>query len=155
MTKVRLTAGLVLLVLIFSPSILFAQEEKEQDIWKPLRFFVGAWEGIGEGRPGVSKVQREYKFVLQGISYDQARRKFVFRQFHVEGFINQYVLDTLSEDGKTFAFVTEGIENIPAGWRAKEAYEIINDDEFTETFWLAAPEQDFELYITNHFKRKR
>ena len=172
-----------LLILLRTPSILFAQEEKKKDVWEPLRFFIGAWEGEGEGRPGVSKAQREYKFVLQGkfleaqnksiyepqednpkgevhedwglFSYDQDRGKFIFRQFHVEGFVNQYVLDSLSADGKTLVFVTEAIENIPSGWRARETYKILNDDEFTETFELAAPEQDFELYITNHFKRKR
>ena len=172
-----------LLIVLLTPSILFAQEEKKKDVWEPLKFFLGSWEGQGEGRPGVSKAQREYKFVLQGkfleaqnksiyepqednpkgevhedwglFSYDQGRGKFVFRQFHVEGFVNQYVLDSLSADGKTLVFVTESIENIPSGWRARETYKILNDDEFIETFELAAPEQDFELYITNHFKRKR
>jgi hypothetical protein len=132
---------------------------------------------------GTSKVEREYRFVLNDkflemknkstyepqednpkgevhedcglFSYDQGRKKFVFRQFHVEGFVNQYVLDSLPADGKTLIFVTEGIENIPSGWRARETYNILNDDEFTETFELAPPEQEFELYITNHFKRKR
>ena len=183
MSKVKQAAGILIVVLILSPNILFAQEEKKPDVWEPLKFFLGSWEGQGEGRPGVSKAEREYKFVLQGkfleaqnksiyepqednpkgevhedwglFSYDQGRGKFVFRQFHVEGFVNQYVLDSLSADGKTLVFVTESIENIPSGWRARETYKILNDDEFTETFELAAPEQDFELYITNHFKRKR
>jgi hypothetical protein len=169
-------------VLILVPGVLFGQEEKKQDTWAPLRFFIGAWEGEGEGRPGISKAEREYKFVLNDqfiearnksvyepqednpkgevhedwglFSYDQNRNKFVFRQFHVEGFVNQYVSDSLSADGKTLVFVTEGIENIPSGWRARETYKILNNDEFTETFELAPPEMDFELYMTNHFKRK-
>lgn len=172
-----------LLISVFLPNNLVAQEKGQEDVWKPLRFFVGSWECRGEGRPGVSKAEREYKFVLQGkfiearnksvyepqednpkgevhedwglFSYDQHRKRFVLRQFHVEGFVNQYVLDSLSADGKTLVFVTEGIENIPPGWRARETYKILNDEEFTETFELAAPEQEFELYITNHFKRKR
>jgi len=183
MSKVNRVLGIAVIILMLLPGIPFGQEEKEPDVWEPLKFFIGAWQGEGEGRPGVSKAQREYKFVLQGkfleaknksvyepqednpkgeihedwslFSYDQDRAKFVFRQFHVEGFVNQYVLDSLSEDGKTLVFVTEAIENIPAGWRARETYKILNDDEFVESFELAAPEQDFELYITNHFKRKR
>jgi hypothetical protein len=79
--------------------------------------------------------------------------RFVFRQFHVEGFVNQYVLDYLAPDGQTIAFVTEAIENIPTGWRAKETYTILNSDEFTEIFELAAPDKDFQTYSESHFKR--
>lgn len=176
-------AIMVVLTLVLLPGILVAQKQKKQDVWKPLRFFVGEWEGEGEGRPGVSKVQREYKFVLQDrflearnksvyepqednpkgevhedwglFSYDEGREKIIFRQFHVEGFVNRYVLDSLSADGKTLVFVTEAIENFWPKWRAREIYRIISDDEFTETFELAPPEQEFELYMTNHFKRKK
>lgn len=49
----------------------------------------------------------------------------------------------------------ESIENIPAGWRAKETYKIVNANEFQEIFELAAPGKDFEMYSENHFKRKR
>ena len=78
---------------------------------------------------------------------------FVFRQFHVEGFVNQYVLDYLAPDSQRIAFVTEGIENIPAGWCAKETYTILNPNEFTELFELAEPGKDFEMYSENHLKR--
>jgi len=40
-------------------------------------------------------------------------------------------------------FVTEAIENIPAGWRARETYQVWNDNEFTERFELAAPREEF------------
>jgi hypothetical protein len=173
----------LVLVLILIPVVLWAQESSKQDVWEPLKFFVGKWEGEGDGRPGVSKAEREYQFVLQSkflevrnksiyepqesnpkgevhedwglFSYDSNRKKFVLRQFFVEGFVNQYVLDSLSSDGKTFIFVTESIENIPSGWRARETYRILNENEFIETFELAAPDKDFEMYIENHFKRKR
>lgn len=87
-------------------------------------------------------------------SYDSNRKRFVLRQFHVEGFVNQYVLQDLAEDGKTMVFVTESIENIPPDWRAKETYRVLNDDEFTEVFELAVPGKDFEVYTKSHFKRK-
>jgi len=32
------------------------------------------------------------------ISWDRGRAKCVLRQFHVEGFVNQYILDSLSSD---------------------------------------------------------
>ncbi|HLG94262.1 MAG TPA: hypothetical protein VI546_05445, partial [candidate division Zixibacteria bacterium] len=88
-------------------------------------------------------------------SYDSARKKFVLRQFHGEGFVNQYVLDSVTRDGKTISFLTENIENIPAGWRANEVYRILSDSEFVETFLLAAPGKDFELYSENRLKRKK
>ncbi|UCF58842.1 MAG: hypothetical protein JSV15_07290 [Candidatus Bathyarchaeota archaeon] len=87
-------------------------------------------------------------------SYDSNRERFVLRQFHVEGFVNQYILQNLAEDGKTMVFVTESIENIPSGWRAKETYKVLNDDEFTEVFKLAAPGKDFEVCTKSHFLEK-
>lgn len=151
------------------------------NIWVPFDFLVGTWQGAGEGKPGSSRVERRYEFVLNGrflrmenksiyepqeknpqgevhedwglISYDRARETFVFRQFHVEGFVNQYVLDPLAEDGQTLRFVTEAIENIPPGWRARETYRKLNQDEFIEVFELAEPGGDFGLYSESRLLR--
>jgi hypothetical protein len=49
------------------------------------------------------------------MSFDKGRKNFVFRQFHIEGFVNQYVMTSSSADGKTIVFTSESIENIPAG----------------------------------------
>jgi hypothetical protein len=54
---------------------------------------------------------------------------------------------------KNFIFVSESIENIPSGWRAKESYQVISPDEFIETFELAEPGKDFEVYTSCHLKR--
>ena len=89
------------------------------------------------------------------ISYDKAAKKLVLRQFHVEGFVNHYVLDSVSEDGRRVVFVTVAIENIPAGWRGRETYDFVNDNEFVETFALAEPGKDFATYSETHFRRKR
>jgi hypothetical protein len=150
-------------------------------VWENLEFFVGAWQGTGNGQPGQSHVERSYQFILGGkflearnkstyppqdknpageihedlglVGYDTYRKVFVLRQFHVEGFVNQYILDDLAPDGKRIVFTTESIENIPTGWRARETYEILGPDEFTETFELAAPGKEFEVYTRNHFHR--
>ena len=89
------------------------------------------------------------------MSFDKARKKFVLRQFHVEGFVNQYVMTSSSADGKTIVFTSESIENIPAGFRARETYKILGPDEFTEVFEIAEPGKDFEVYSEGHFKRKK
>lgn len=160
-----------------------AQTVVRHDDWDPFKYFVGRWEGTGNGQPGVSKTQREYRFVLKDkflhiqnrseyapqpknpkgevhedwgfLSFDKASKKFVLRQFHGEGFVIEYVVSTSSASGTTIAFVTERIENIPAGFRARETYKILGPDEFVEVFELAEPGKDFELYSENHYKRKK
>ena len=170
-------------VLLITPITLLAQTDKKPDVWEPLRYFVGSWEGTSKGQAGNGKLEREYKFALNGaflevknkatyapqdknpkgevhedlglISYDKMRKKFILRQFHVEGFVNQYTLTNLSPESKTLTFDTESIENIPAGWRARETYKILNNDEFIEIFELAPPGKEFSVYSENTFRRKQ
>ena len=177
-----------LLLILLLPVALFAQSPTpsptpKPDVWKPLKFFVGKWEGTGTGKSGVSSVEREYKFTLNNkfleashrstyapqeknpkgevhddlgfFSYDKARKQFVFRQFHVESFVIHYVLSSISADGKTLVFDSESIENIPAGYKSRETYKILNENEFTETFEIAEPGKEYEVYSENRFKRKK
>ncbi len=149
--------------------------------WKYLEFFIGDWIGKGGGEPGTGEYERTYEFILNHqflsvrnkstyppqdknpkgethadwgiISLDKARDLFVYRQFHSEGFVNQYVLQQSSPDFKEFSFVSESIENISTGWRAKESYRVLAPDEFIESFFLAQPGKDFELYTECHLKK--
>jgi len=89
------------------------------------------------------------------MSFDRTRKTFVLRQFHTEGFVNQYVMANTSADGKTIVFTSESIENIPAGYRARETYKLLGPDEFTEVFEIAAPGKEFEVYSEGHFRRKK
>jgi hypothetical protein len=135
--------------------------------------FIGRWRGTTEGQPGKGTVEREYTRVLKSrfvratnrsayppqdrnpkgeehedvglFSVDRARKRIVLRQFHVEGFVNQYVQEGGTAAG-TLVFVTESIENIPAGWRARETYTWFGPDEFEEVFELAAAGKPFEVY---------
>ena len=70
-------------------------------------------------------------------------------------FRESYVMTSSNADGKTIVFTSESIENIPAGFRARETYKILGPDEFKEFFEVAEPGKDFELYSEGHFKRKR
>jgi hypothetical protein len=178
----RMPIRVVLSFVFLFPSLAIAQTA-QQDVWEPLKFFVGSWEGTGKGQPGVSKTEREYRFVLNRkflhvrnrsvyepqakspkgevhedwglLSFDKGRKQFVLRQFHGEGFVNHYVLSSFSPDGKSFTLTTEHIENIPAGWRARETYRIVSPDEFVEVFELAEPGKDFEIYTENRYKRRK
>lgn len=175
--------SLIAIGVLLSPALLDAQTKPAPNVWEPFRFFIGEWEGTGEGKPGTSKTTREYRFVLNNkfiqirnrsqydpqpknpkgeihedwgmLSYDRGRKQFVLRQFHVEGFVNQFILTSSSSDGKTFTFTSESIENIPAGWRARETYKLLSADEFIEVFELAEPGKDFEVYVTNNYRRKK
>ncbi len=149
--------------------------------WTPFEVFVGTWQGTGGGQPGTADYTRSYEFILnhkfllvrnqstyppqeqnpQGeihedwglLSLDKARETFIFRQFHSEGFVNQYFLERHSPDFTEFSFISEAIENIPSGWRARESYRILSPDEFIETFELAGPGRDFELYSSCHLRK--
>src|SRR5271157_2813078 len=109
------------------------------DPWAALRVFEGKWEGPVTGKPGKQFSSREYKFELNGkflsqqdksvyepkspgakpdvredfgfFSYDTILKKIVWRQFHSEGFVNEYRLESVSTDGKALEFVTVRIEN--------------------------------------------
>jgi hypothetical protein len=53
------------------------------------------------------------------------------KQFHTEGFVSTYVQQP-SADDKTIVFVSEAIENIRTGYRARETYTIMSRHGFTE-----------------------
>jgi len=156
--------------------------DAKPDPWIALRMFIGKWEGDVTGEPGAGKAKRSYVFTLHDrfiqisntsvyppqeknpkgekhedigfFSYDRAAKKFVLRQFHIEGFVNQFLQESISEDGQTLVFTTTAIENIAPGWRGRETYRFPNRDEFVETFALAEPGKDFVTYSETHFHRK-
>lgn len=153
----------------------------QSDPWAVLRVFEGKWEGPVSGKPGKGFSSREYRFELNGhflsqrdktvyeatspaakpvlhedlgfIGYDNNLKKFVWRQFHNEGFVNEYTLDSVSADGKSMEFVTTHIENLAPGWRAQKSYRIVSASEIDETFWLAAPGKDLKVYTHTRLKR--
>ena len=159
------------------------KQSDQSDPFKPVRQFIGNWEGDSQGEPGVGKMEREYIFVLKDrfvrvsnkavyppqeknpkgethedlgfMGYDRGLKKLIFRQFHIEGFVVQYSLESISEDGRSFVFTSTAIENIGQGWRARETYRFLSNDEFVETFALAGPGKEFETYSETRFRRKR
>jgi hypothetical protein len=171
-----------LAVCAFSSSGVGSGQPPSTDPLRPLAFLIGAWEGRSDGQPGHGTGRRQYARVLNSrfirvenrtvyppqannargethedygmISFDTARQRAVLRQFHVEGFVNQYVA-ALDASPDRIVFTSEAIENIPAGWRARETYAPVSDDEVEETFELAAPGQDFELYTRTRLRRVR
>jgi lysophospholipase L1-like esterase len=87
-------------------------------------------------------------------SFDNNRKTFVLREFHSEGFINQYTLTIQADDSKIFVFVSENLENAPSGMRARITLNILNRNMFKESFELALPGKEFSLWLENIWTRK-
>jgi THAP4-like, heme-binding beta-barrel domain len=175
----RLRVSVVAVLLLTTPSVI-AQQPGAPDPLDRLGFMIGKWEGTGEGKPGRSVVRREYSRALRSkfiravhwseyppqernpkgevhedegfFSFDRARKRFVFRQFHVEGFVNTYVEEPDSTPTR-IVFTSEGIENIPAGYRARETYLVHGPDEIEEVFEMAEPGKPFDVYSRTRLKR--
>src|SRR5688572_20579309 len=122
-------------ILILCPIFSHAQMTKRDSLWLPFNSFVGKWSGDSEGQPGKGKYERSYEVVFNRkfieiknkstyppsqnhpngevhedhgfISYDKVRKTFVLRQFHIEGFVTQYRIESISPDGNTIVFMSE------------------------------------------------
>jgi len=157
--------------------------QDRQDILEPFRYFLGEWKGKGDGKNGFSQSERRFDLILNDnfiqvsnrsvyepqkrnpsgevhedigfLSYDQGREQYVMREFHNEGYVNQYVLETWDPEEGLMIMSTEAIENIPPGWHARTTYKIFSDYEFQETFDLAGPDADWTCYITSEFHREK
>ena len=55
----------------------------------------------------------------------------------------------------TVVFVSEGIENIPPGYRARETYIFNGPDDVEEVFELAEPSKEFALYSRTRLRRAK
>jgi hypothetical protein len=180
----NITHSLGFVACVFFSAIAFGDnsDQSEADVWRRLRPFVGKWQGETDGEPGTGKSERNYAFTLRErfiqitnksvyppqdknpngeihedigfFSYDRRAKKFMLRQFHVEGFVNQFVEESFDANERTLVFVSTAIENIAPGWRARETYRFLNDEEFIETFAVAEPGRDFTTYSETHFRRK-
>jgi hypothetical protein len=170
----------LIVAVLLIPCVGTAQSVNQTDIWVPLRFLIGRWEGTSSGQPGNGTVVRECRFILRDrfiecrntstypaqeknpkgevhediayLSYDRSSKSFKMRMFHVEGFVTEYV--ATPGGSSEMVFNSETLENIPAGWRARETWRITGDS-FLEVFELAAPEKEFMQYAETRLTRRR
>jgi len=66
--------------------------------------------------------------------------------------VNRYILDPSSTVDRV-VFVSESIENIPQGFRARETYVFTASDQVEEIFEMAEPGKDFEVYSRSRLTR--
>ena len=173
------TASLALVMALSGP---LPAQQPAADNFAPIAPFLGRWTGTSEGQPGKGTVERDYERALGSrfirvrnrstyppqdknpkgevhedegfFSFDRARKRMLFRQFHIEGFVTTYVHDVDAKPG-TVSFTTEAIENIPPGWRARETYILHGPDDLEEIFELAEQGKDFALYSRTRLKRAK
>lgn len=159
--------------------LLAAAAAPVEDAWATAKAMAGTWVGTSKGEPGEGTIEIRIEPALGGrflrlttassyrpkpgktegerhqdegfFGQDKRRKTIVFRQFNSEGFVNQYVLDRSAPGELTL--VTESIENIAPGWRARETYRLAGDELHTR-FELAAPGKDFAPYSEAVLRRR-
>ena len=158
-----------------------AADAPSADPWAAVRFMAGRWQGTAQGQAGSGTVRREYAFALNGrflhernvstyppqeknkagevhehwsmMGYDKGRKALVLRQFHAEGFVNTYVLNAAASGDRRLVFDSESFDNFDNRWRARETYDVESRDAFTETFELAPPGKELQVYSVNRLRR--
>jgi len=175
----KFTKILTLFTLLFSTTFLFAQENPLEK----FNTLIGKWEGGGSGfSSSKSVIQSEFNWIMKNtfievknrsefeptpqqpegeihedygiISFDKARKIFVFRQFHVEGFINQYILNDSVSSESTFIFESESIENFVPGGTARFTINIKNESEIETIFDVGFPGKEMSCFGNNKLKKQ-
>ncbi len=173
-------ASLTICLFLLSLGSLLAQDE----FFFPFQSLIGQWhgEGVGFGN-GKSKIESSFSYVLGGkyievinqskfeptdsnpegeyhedrgfISYDRMRDQWIFRQFNIEGYVNQYVyVDSLS-NSQVSVFETESIENFLPGGKARWTIKMLNDHEIETIFDVYFPDKGYTCLGTNRLRREK
>ncbi len=148
-----------------------------------VSFLIGHWTGTGSGFGNdKSRVESSFQLVMNEkyievknesrfdpteknpkgehhidkgfISYDKSRKTLVYRQFNIEGYINQYILnDSLSNDSQLI-FETEIIENFVPGGKARWTIKKISETQIETVFDVSFPNKEYSCFGTNILIRK-
>lgn len=165
--------------IVFFMALIVSSPIKSQDNADPLDRFthlIGVWEHHSPS----DTIMHVYKKVLGGkfikmnttaffygddgeitthsdegyVSYDQDRKKYVFRQFHSEGFINTYVLDEDKSTPEFYVWVSEHVEN-GFGLKAMLTVEFKNHDEYSMILHLGKEVENLTACQWINAKRKK
>jgi hypothetical protein len=88
------------------------------------------------------------------ISFYKARNVFVFKKFHTEGFINQYVLNDSLSFKKTLIFEWENIENFASEGKARFTINVISGSEIETLFDVGFPGKEMSYFGSNQQKKQ-
>jgi hypothetical protein len=167
---------LTIVILLFSSTYAFSQ-----DHFKDFDFLIGKWQGVETGVAGDGIGFRTYEYDLNKyviveknmstfpkseekprgevhidfgvITYNSNDFSIVFRQFHIEGFTDIYVLDKETSVEEKFVFISREIENNPGNWKVRATLYKISDTEFNETFEIATDGENFSQLLQNNWMK--
>lgn len=150
----------------------------QQDPLARFEPLIGKWNGHGEGFGSTkSKISAEYSWLMNKqfiqvkhrsefeptekkpegeihedmgiVSFDKERKAIVFRQYHIEGFYNEYVLsDSLSSEEK-LVFETEKIENFVPGGKARFTIQLRSSAQIETLFDVGFPGKEMTCFGRN------
>ena len=142
--------------------------------WQRLRSMVGVWKT--SSKKAASQVEQHYKLVVgdqflhvrttsvskaekhedwEILSYDTTRHQVVLRQFVSEGYVNQFVLSQIKDNGRTMVFDSEASENAPPGLRVRQILAFESDDRISQTLDLAPPGKKLSRCVDNTLSRAK
>jgi len=155
----------------------------QNNVFEQFDYLLGKWSGKGSGFGNeTSKIESEFKSIMKGkyievsndskfksteknpegehhmdkgiISFDKIRTRIVFRQFNIEGYVNQYTLnDSLSSD-TVLVFETETIENFMPGGKAKWTIKKIAENQIETIFEVSFPGKEYTCYGRNKLTKQ-
>ena len=169
---------LLIIILLFLVASVHAQNPLER-----FENLIGSWEGKGTGfGNSKSEISAEYSWLMNKqfielkhhsefepteqnsegeihddfgiVSYDKARKVVVFRQYHNEGFFNEYILNDSISTSTKLVFETERIENFVPGGRAQFTINILGDKEIQTVFDVGFPGREMACFGTNNLHKK-
>ncbi len=174
----RLAFNILIVLLALVPG--GASAAPSADRLAAISWLVGDWAGVGEGRPGLAgssrraeRIQGDHFIRIEGRSvypphdgnragevhtsldfwsFDRRRNLLVLRQFDSLGFVSTYVQDRAASAGGRLVLVSEHLENVPAGWRARYTYEHAAPHEYRELFELDSG-NGYQRYVSSRFLR--
>lgn len=170
----------ITIILTFFTTLGFAQEKP----LKRVEFIIGDWQGTGQGfGNNKSKIESSFKWVMNKtyievindskfaptknnktgehhidkgfISFDKKRNKIIYRQFNIEGFVNQYVLIDSISDNTKLVFETEKIENFVRGGKARLEIKKLSNNKLETSFFVAFPNKKYSCFGVNKLSRKQ
>lgn len=169
----------ILILIVFQINLLSAQNEA----FLRFEFLLGNWTGTGSGFGNEkSKVDSYFKYVLNKkyievknesffnptdekpggekhsdigyISYDRNNKKFVFRQFNTEGFVNNYILNDSLSDDSLITFETIYIENFVERGKARWTIKKLTNGKIETSFDVSMPDKEYTCFSKNYLERK-
>lgn len=169
--------------IILITALLIAVTIQAQTGLSRFEMLAGKWEGNGEGFGNAkSKITAEYAWLMNKqymeikhrsvfeptqqnqegeihedigiISFDKAENAVVFRQYHTEGYMNEYILNDSLSTSDVLVFETREIENFVPGGKARFTIKILSDHELETVFDVGFPGREMACFGTNRLVKK-